>query len=300
MITNHSVRLLAYLILLDEMKVNIKGCMIHEIEKDQYYLLYFDPLIYLQQNFSKEHQAILDLIRRKDSKDTIITGLYDMIKTQQPVKALKLIFSKLVSEYKSTLITDETLINNGVSKMNQDFEISNLHSFMTKKKMIIKPADICHDLFKFFLYDKKVEKQYIIELIIMYISCLQKERIKVHTGLVTILLGMLRKGDTMKYTFLPILLQFQSIPDTMELANFILNECEDDSRLLQFGLDILKRLKKHDQLVIELIKRGLIEEALMYVKQNKITLNNIPPEVIKKLQQLISEKKKLFVDFLAN
>lgn len=294
MITSDSVR---FKLKIDEMKMNINGNIIHDIEKDDYYIIYFDPSIYLQEN-QKDYQTIMDLIRRKDSKDTIIGGLYNMIKYYRPTKALKIIFSKLASEYKSTLITDDSIINSQSMKISQshDFEISNLYSLMARKKSTIKPADICNDLFKLFLYDKKLDVEYLVEVIVMYINCIQKEKLKVHGSLFTILINFLRKT---KRNMIPMLVQYQSVPDNFEFAMYIIHESKDNAKTFQIGLDMLKRLRKDNFVVLELIKKGYIEEGLIYAKKFKVTLETIPSDVLLLLQVSLKENKKLILDFIS-
>ena len=275
------------------MMLDIKGDIVIDLQNKHLYFTYFDPEIFSQQA-QREYYTIFDLLRRKNSKDIILNILFTMINQKYPIKIFKSIFAKLIQDYKLTVVTDDNIINN-IAKLSQDFEISSLQSLMIKKKMCIKPTEICHDLFKPFIYNKKADKVFIIELIVLYLNFLNKEKIKLNSSFNHVIISLLKQ---ISYEKITMLLQYQSFPDSIELANYILHEAIDNDRIYNLGIDMLKRLKKDELIVIELIKKGLIEEALLYTKNKKIQLSAIPQEVISVLENVIKTKKKLIIDFI--
>lgn len=308
------------------MKLNIVGSIVHDIEKENFYILYFDSNIYMQQT-NKEFYSIIDIMRRQNSKEVVLSSIYNLIKEKRPIKAIKIVFSKIVNEYKLSLSANNSLISNLSGVVSNDYEIYNLESFMLMKKILIKPTDLSLSVFKIMIYDSKVDKIYLIEVILFFINCLIKEKILVDNSYSTLLvklfnyvynnnkiccnyefsghLNNLNNVDTSinniynnKYFIVPMLLQYQALPDNLEIAKFLIDEGNNNEGLFQNGLDMLKRLGKNEVVVTELLKKNLIEEALLYLKQNKITLKNISEDLINKLKELIKTKRNVIIDFV--
>ena len=190
-----------------------------DLTKDKFYIIYFDPVIFYDQS-QIDYQAILHLIRRSNSKKAIINGLFDLIKNKNCIKVIKLIFSKLITDYKSLIKKD---ISNSTIK-DETLEIKNKFYLQEKRNSIIKQSDISEELFKVFVYNKyNIEVIQIIELILFYISCVQREKIQVHVNLISNLISLIKKIPHKKQV-ITMIVQYQSIPDSFELAYFLLKE----------------------------------------------------------------------------
>ena len=109
-----------------------------------------------------------------------------------------------------------------------------------------------------------------------------------------------------------IFLQYHSLPDNIDLARYLIEECQavradsedvgnnkkDREKSFQYGLDILIRLKKYDEVFIALINKGMLSDALIFVKKYKINVNFLSDENVKKMTSLIKKNKNLVLDYL--
>jgi hypothetical protein len=159
----------------------------------------------------------------------------------------------------------------------------------------IKLSDICYHVFSYLLYNPKINHEYLLDIIIMFNGIISKEKISQYSGISSIIIFLLRKISKDKLT---MLMQFQSLPDSVELALYIINEAIDKERIFNLGIDMLKRLKKDDIIILELFRKGFIEEGLIYLKKKKITLNQIPDDIVDILKENVRKKKKLMIDFI--
>jgi hypothetical protein len=95
-----------------------------------------------------------------------------------------------------------------------------------------------------------------------------------------------------------MLMQYKAIPDNFELAKFLLEMGEDYAQL---GVDMLVRLKKHDDIFMILMSQGRFTEGLMYLRKYKIDLTLLTPEqkdIIKKLITENPENKTILYDYI--
>lgn len=103
-----------------EKNLIIKGPLIIETNKNpnhnQFYVVYFDPLIYYE-NIQIKYEAIFNSLRRKNSKEVILKALYDMIKSGYSVKILKIIFNKIVKHLHKNLYNKKTVLSRYSSGM---------------------------------------------------------------------------------------------------------------------------------------------------------------------------------------
>jgi hypothetical protein len=115
------------------------------------------------------------------------------------------------------------------------------------------------------------------------------------------------------FSFVSIFLQYHSLPDNIDLARYLIEECQavkgdsqdevgnnkkDREKSFQYGLDILIRLKKYDEVFIALINKGMLSEALIFLKKYKINVNLLSDENVKKMTSLIKKNKHLVLDYL--
>ena len=80
------------------------------------YNIYFDTLLYYEYADSK-YIALINLTRRKHSKEVIINGLYEMIKSNKDIELIRQIFKCIVKQ-----IVKNHLKNNNAVKLNPNTE----------------------------------------------------------------------------------------------------------------------------------------------------------------------------------
>jgi hypothetical protein len=92
-------------------------------------------------------------------------------------------------------------------------------------------------------------------------------------------------------------LQYKAIPDNFELANVLLEMGEE---YFQLGIDMLVRLKKHEDIFLLLLGLDKFTEALVYLKRFRIDLTTLTSEQKNLIKQKIcsSSNKDILIDFL--
>lgn len=61
---------------------------------------------------------------------------------------------------------------------------------------------------------------------------------------------------------------------------------------------MLIRLKKFSEVFIILINKGLLREALLFVKRYKVKIDYISQESKENLKKLVEENKKIVIDYI--
>lgn len=291
------------------MTSKFQGNIVEDVLSEEFYYIYFEPSIFYESSpIDSQYQTIFHLIRRRHSKKTIINGIFDLIKRKNSVKVIKFIFNTLVNDYKLLLkpelmlsLTQNSLSTNiSLNQIQNPLEMRNLGLLVNRKKMIIRQSDLNDDLFKLFIHNSYNENVIvIIELILFFISAVQKEKIQVHVMIISVLISLLRKVKD-KRQLITMLIQYQSIPDNYEFASFLIREFYDYDEIHSLGLDMMKRLHKLDVIVLELFKKKRICEALLFAKLNRVTIDHIPEEIKDIIKAFIKhDNKKLLVDFLS-
>ena len=93
-------------------------------------------------------------------------------------------------------------------------------------------------------------------------------------------------------TLINILLQYHALPDSLELAKFLLSQ-----HYTQTGIDMLIRLKRYEDVFNHLIFEKNIPEALLFAKRYKIDLNFVLLNT--DLNDLIKKNKQIFIDYIS-
>lgn len=305
-----------------EKNLVIKGSVIYEHSTSQHYITYFDPMIYYE-NTGVKYEAVFNLIRRKHSKDVIIHAMHEMIKSNYSVKIIKVIFNKIVKQLHKNLFNNKNMLGNRIiqTQNTHDFEerrnsydlSNNKHYMLLRKKTIVKQPDMYYHLFKPFEH-KNVEAEYIFQLLVLFVNSLMSFGIPIQPGFQSILINFLKKIKN--FSLIGIFLQYHSLPDSVELAKFMLEDCagidildQDDpertkiikdtkEKAFQFALDMLIRLKKYEEILIALINRNQFVEALLFIKRYKVNIEYISSDAVVKLKNMIRENKNLVTEFL--
>jgi hypothetical protein len=111
------------------------------------------------------------------------------------------------------------------------------------------------------------------------------------------------------FSFISIFLQYHSLPDSYELAKFLVDEyttsnletkalSESNKNAFQFGLDMLIRLKKYEDVFMALINNKMLTEALLFMKRYKVNIEFFSSDTSNNLKSLILENKRLTIDYL--
>ena len=93
-------------------------------------------------------------------------------------------------------------------------------------------------------------------------------------------------------TLINILLQYHALPDSLELAKFLLSQ-----HYTQTGIDMLIRLKRYEDVFNHLVSEKNIFEALLFARRYKIDLNFIL--LNHDLADIIKKNKEIFTDYIS-
>ena len=231
-----------------------------------------------------------------------------MIKSNYSVKVLKVIFNKIARVLQKNLYTSrvtigakllsgQTLNESEEKKTSYDL-ISPKHFALLRKKTIIKQPDIYYHLF-LPLEFKNINYEYIFKLLVLFVNSLTFHGVPVQPSFQTVLINLLRKINN--YSLIVIFLQYHSLPDSVELAKFLIEECNSANlNSFQTGLDMLIRLKKYEEIFMFLINKNMLPEALLFVKRYGVNIDYLFSDTALALKKLIIENQQLVVDFISS
>jgi hypothetical protein len=273
------------------------------------YNIYFDTLLYYEYADSK-YDALINLTRRKHSKEVIINGLYEMIKSNKDIKLIKQIFKCIVKQ-----IVKNHLKNSNSIKLNPNTEkkgellMSQLESFrepselpipfqytLFKKKDLINQMDIYTKLFNIIENNSKyVKPEYAITIMLLFADELKLQRVPLHSQFNKILVSFLKKIS--HFFTANIYFQYFSFPDSLYLARFLIYDIglnkegnytqENRDQATQHGLDMLRRLKKYNEIFKYFIESNQLTKAMIFYKKNK--KNILPLKTINEEDLLVKE-----------
>ena len=306
--------------------IKINGGIIEEkSEEDNKYILYdiyFDPLIFYD-NAASKIEALIDLTRRNNGKEAIIFGLYEMIKSGKNIKLIKGVFSAIIKQIVTNKLMNNINTNNIVitkEKETKSIDLMNklekyreanelpipFQDIFLKKKNLIIQNDIYYKLFKLFEFKRNVKPENIVNQLVYFYHELQEWNVKVQSGFHSILVLFLKKVKNFNNSF--IIFQFHSVPDSLELANFLLfdvalNEFKYYDSILrrmamQQGLDMLVRLNKPNEVFSFLVKANMFAKAVEYSLLHNINIKKIEPNVVDKFKRMAMENRKVVDNYI--
>ena len=273
------------------------------------YNIYFDPQIYYTYCYSK-FDALVNLTRRKHSKEVIINGLIEMIKSNKDIKLIRQIFKSIVKQ-----IVKNHLKNNRAIRLNKFTEekseqlMTQLETFrepselpipfqytIFKKRDLINQMDIYYKLFNTIeINPNEVKPEYAITIMLLFADELKLQKVPLHPHFNKILVSFLKKISN--FFTANIYFQYFSFPDSLYLAKFLIYEIglnkegnysqENREEAIQHGLDMLKRLKKYNEIFKFFIQSNQLSQALIFYKQNKKFMSNI--KTINEEEMLVKE-----------
>jgi hypothetical protein len=285
------------------------------------YNVYFDPDIYYE-NCVNKYEALINLTRRKHNKKTIIKGLYELIKSKQKIVFIKEIFKNIVSEIIKNRLKSENNIEISKELKDKSEQLIDQLEYYTKpeilpipfqytvikKKDLINQLDIFFELFKSFEFDNKIEPEYIINILIIFINELRIQNVKLHPSYNQILILYLKK---IKFYFKEsINFQYFNFPDNIELALFLIYEiglnktkyftdkCKKIA--IQHGVDMLYRLKNFENIFLYLINTKNITEAIIISRMYRLNIENFDEKEIQSIMNLAKKYPEIVNNFINN
>lgn len=221
-------------------------------------------------------------------------------------KILKLFFTRIIRNY--CIVLENKLSDQNSNLENNDkyfikLELKSNSLINLRNNDAIKQSDMCEEVFRV-LIDSKFDRLYVLEIMVYYITLIRAEKIQIYSKLISLVIEQIKlinqESKTLNTQLIIMLIQYQTIPDNLEFAEFLLKDYFNYKEIHSIGLDILKRLRKYDVLVVELFKKDMVLEALVFIKKHKITLTTISNELKIKIKDLLEDPKnrKLINDYL--
>ena len=273
------------------------------------YNIYFDTEIYYEYADSK-YEALINLTRRKHSKEVIINGLYEMIKSNRDIKLIRQIFKCIVKQIvKNHLKHSNSIKLNEKTEKKGELLMSQLETFrepselpipfqytIFKKKDLINQMDIYTKLFNTIENNSKIVKpEYAITIMLLFADELKLQRVPLHPQFNKILVSFLKKISN--FFTANIYFQYFSFPDSLFLAKFLIYDIglnkegnytqENRDQAIQHGLDMLKRQKKYNEIFKYFIESNQLSRAMMFYKKYKKLL--LPLKTINEEDMLVKE-----------
>ena len=273
------------------------------------YNIYFDTVIYYEYADSK-FEALINLTRRRHSKEVIINGLYEMIKSNKDIKLIKQIFKCIVKQIvKNHLKNSNAVKMNAYAEKRGELLMNQLETFrepselpipfqytIFKKKDLINQMDIYTKLFNIIENNSKfVKPEYAITIMILFADELKMQKVPLHPQFNKILVSFLKKISN--FFTANIYFQYFSFPDSLYLARFLIYEIglnkeghytdENRAQAIQHGLDMFKRLKRYNEIFKYFIESNQLSKAMIFYKKNKSKL--LPLKTINEEDSLVKE-----------
>ena len=247
------------------------------------YNIYFDAVIYYEYADSK-FEALINLTRRRHSKEVIINGLYEMIKSNKDIKLIRQIFKCIVKQIvKNHLKNSNAIKVNAYTEQRGELLMTQLETFrepselpipfqytLFKKKDLINQMDIYTKLFNIIENNSKfVKPEYAITIMILFADELKLQKVPLHPQFNKILVSFLKKISN--FFTANIYFQYFSFPDSLFLARFLIYEIglnkegnytdENRAQAIQHGLDMFKRLKRYNEIFKYFIESNQLSKA---------------------------------------
>jgi hypothetical protein len=286
------------------------------------YNIYFDPMIYYD-NAPSKYEALLNLTRRKNAKDTIIHGLYELVKSNKNIKFTKKVFEYIVQQ----TIDNKLMKNIGVSgtvltKEKEMRSLSLLNQFedycepnelpipfqdiLIKKKNLVIQTDLYYKLFKQIQFNRNIRCDYVINLFVFLFQELDSKNIALHSAFHSTLVCFLKKLTLLHKE--ETIFQFKAVPDSVELAEFLINDVAwnefkyfsttERKKARQQAIDMLKRLNKYEKIFEILIKENLFTEAIIFAMKYNVNYDLLSEEVSNKVIKMAYNNKDIVDNYI--
>lgn len=277
----------------EERNIQMQGVIVHKVQ--------FNAVEYWKDSQNNKCNALLTLLRRRNSKDICIRSLREMICNRDNCSDVYKIFKEIVKQLKRSTpiakLTDDMLMNQNNLYDNASELPGITDALVSQKKNTIKQSDIVYSLFKWF--DKEdVNEQVKYDVVIYMVNVYLKMKVKgiiVDNCYCDVLMSLIKKfkADLQLHLYL-FLFDNKILPQNVETAMYLYKiskegDCAQSScerRLCAImAMDIVKRVKRFDLLVEWLFEKKMYmkgwtvlsqhHDALDKTKVRKILKDNI-------------------------
>ncbi|OTF73383.1 Mic1-like protein, partial [Euroglyphus maynei] len=203
------------------------------------------------------------LLLRRNSKSNILKVCRNIVRIskkygQNPIGNLSLVFNKLNLTYKESLMKRK---NGGNTPMVESFDY-----VRQKTTTTIDQKDILSNFFEYFTEDR-IDNHLGIAIVFEYVYSLSSHDIQIDFLIYEFLINYLIKSGN--YYQMHQFLQYHVFTDSTHLACLLLSLNKKYPYGYQLGLDMLKRLNKTDDEIIEvLLSQNQIIRALRYLEKH--------------------------------
>jgi hypothetical protein len=177
-----------------------------------------------------------------------------------------------------------------LSRMPSFYDTISVYGFQIKSSPLLESCVLSQEeMFTFIfipLLNLADDKYQLSHILFEYVLCLLNQKIIIQ-HFISELLAQLYLETNQKRELL-LLLQHGALPDSLPLAQILLNESmtTDCPLSFQLGIDILKRLEEHEEVIRALISKQLWLKAIQYAsKKQVLSMLNIPQLLDSSYQQ---------------
>eukprot|EP00286_Rhodomonas_abbreviata_P012490 CAMPEP_0181318796 /NCGR_PEP_ID=MMETSP1101-20121128/17203_1 /TAXON_ID=46948 /ORGANISM="Rhodomonas abbreviata, Strain Caron Lab Isolate" /LENGTH=754 /DNA_ID=CAMNT_0023426301 /DNA_START=195 /DNA_END=2462 /DNA_ORIENTATION=+ len=144
----------------------------------------------------------------------------------------------------------------------------------------IDQADCHRHVFLPIYQAKAVEDDYLIAVTTEYLLALSSRGLMAETVMVEFLLSLIVEASPPRYNVLHQLLQYHVMQDSLSVAQRLLELEPAYPPALQLALDMLHRLKAHEQVMEALLQRGAVVQAIHYAKEKGGGVRLVPSHLL--------------------
>lgn len=290
----------------------INGGIIEEKKNKILYYVNFDNISYLNQFPSKrKHSALINLTRRKNSKELILQTIKGMLCNQNnkyKINNIAWLFEEIAKEIK--LVYELTI---EIAKKQKDslsqknipaiLELSSPPDLIIQsKKATITQPDILVFVFKE-IYDSELSnsEDFCIKIIIYMIffyNYIVSRALDIIPNFNSVLLNYIKKIKE-KNKLIEIFNMIQDFPISSDLGIFLLNNDANNDYFVQLGMNMLYYRGKYYDMFKYIIKTRGIREGLFFLNTyiNKMDKESIK-DAKKLLGSLLKNNKDVIYDFI--
>ena len=265
----------------EERNIQMQGVIIHKVQ--------FNAVEYWKESNNNKCNALLTLLRRRNSKDICIRSLREMICNKDRCSDVYKIFKEIVKQLKHSKpiarLTDDILMSQNNLYDNASELPGITDSLVSQKKNTIKQSDIVYSLFKWFDKDdvnEQVKYDVVMYMVNVYLK-LKVKGINVDNCYCDVLLTLVKtfRIDLQLHLYL-FLFDNKILSQSVDVAVFLYKiSKEGDNKVRRcerelccvIAMDIVKRAKRFDLLVEWLFERKMFMRGWMVLNEYKAMLD---------------------------